>query len=186
MATTGATWTSSSAGTGKASGAVDYYLQLPNIPGEATATGFEKQIAVSAFTMGFEQTLNIGSQSSGAGAGKITYLPFSIEKHYDLASTKLFLAAAAGTPMNGVIFSIVKTGSGSADGKSAPKAYLKVTLNLCFVKSISVQTLDAYPVELVSFEYGAIKFEYSVMNVSTGALTTGNMGSWDRTKNVSF
>jgi len=57
---------------------------------------------------------------------------------------------------------------------------------MCFVKSISVQTLDAYPVELVSFEYGAIKFEYSVMNVSTGALTTGNMGSWDRTKNVSF
>jgi bacteriocin-like protein len=38
-----------------------------------------------------EQVLNIGSQSSGAGAGKVTFNPFSITRHVDKASPVLFL-----------------------------------------------------------------------------------------------
>jgi hypothetical protein len=38
-----------------------------------------------------ETTLNIGSQSSGAGAGKVTFNPFSITRHVDKASPVLFL-----------------------------------------------------------------------------------------------
>jgi bacteriocin-like protein len=38
-----------------------------------------------------EQVPNIGSQSSGAGAGKVTFNPFSITKHVDKASPVLFL-----------------------------------------------------------------------------------------------
>jgi hypothetical protein len=33
-----------------------------------------------------EQTLSIGSQSSGAGAGKVTFNPFSITRKVDRAS----------------------------------------------------------------------------------------------------
>jgi bacteriocin-like protein len=33
----------------------------------------------------------IGSQSSGAGAGKVTFNPFSITRHVDKASPVLFL-----------------------------------------------------------------------------------------------
>jgi type VI protein secretion system component Hcp len=32
-----------------------------------------------------------GSQSTGAGAGKVTFNPFSITKHVDKATTVLFL-----------------------------------------------------------------------------------------------
>ena len=37
-----------------------------------------------------EQPLNIGSQSSGAGAGKVTFNPFSITRKIDKASPIFF------------------------------------------------------------------------------------------------
>jgi hypothetical protein len=42
---------------------------------------------VSDYSFDIEQVLNIGSQSSGAGAGKVTFNPFSITRKIDSAST---------------------------------------------------------------------------------------------------
>jgi len=184
MATSSVDWMS--AGSGKASGAVDYYLKIPTINGEALAKGFEQQIAVDAFSFDVEQTLNIGSQSSGAGAGKITFNPFMIKKHYDTSSPKLFQAACVGQAFPSATFSIVKTGSGSKDGTSAPKPYIVVSFGLIAVKTITLQTIDAYPVEIIAFEYGEVNFQYSTMNLTTGALTAATKFGWDRVKNVSW
>lgn len=38
---------------------------------------------ISDYAFDIEQTLNIGSQSSGAGAGKVTFNPFSITRSLD-------------------------------------------------------------------------------------------------------
>jgi type VI secretion system Hcp family effector len=172
---------------GTAAGAVDYYLKIPTIPGEATTKGFDSpaQIAVEAYNLEIAQTLNIGSQSAGAGAGKVTFHPFQIKKHYDTASPKLFQAACTAANLGPVTFSIVKTGSGSTDGKTAPKPYLVITFNLIYVKTIIVETLGAYTMEVVSFEYGAIAFAYSTMSPS-GALTAATQFGWDRTKNINW
>jgi len=165
-------------------GAVDYYLKIPTIPGEATTQGFDKQIAVDAYNLEIAQTLNIGSQSAGAGAGKITFNPFQIKKHYDAASPKLFQAACTGTNLGAVTFSIVKTGSGSADGTTAAKPYLVISFDKIYVKTIIVETLGAYTMEVVSFEYGAIAFAYS--KLVNGVLTPSTQSGWDRTKNVTW
>lgn len=42
------------------------------------------------FSFDVEQVLNIGSQSSGAGAGKVTFNPFTITKSADSASASFF------------------------------------------------------------------------------------------------
>jgi hypothetical protein len=71
------------------------------VPGETSKELSEQEldgvaggVALSSFSMtgvsaGLEQTLNIGSQSSGAGAGKVTFNPFSITKQTDKGSTNL-------------------------------------------------------------------------------------------------
>jgi Type VI secretion system effector, Hcp/PEP-CTERM motif len=56
------------------------------------ASAFE----IEDFSFDVEQVLNIGSQSSGAGAGKVTFNPFQITKQTDTVSGKLILANAAG------------------------------------------------------------------------------------------
>ena len=182
MATSSLDWM----GATTAAGAVDYYLKIPTIPGEATAKGFDTpaQISVEAFNLEVAQTLNIGSQSAGAGAGKITFNPFQIKKHYDAASPKLFQAACTGTNLGAVTFSIVKTGSGSADGTTAAKPYLVISFNNIYVKTIITETLGAYTMEVVSFEYGAIAFAYSTLK--NGVLTPSTQSGWDRTKNVTW
>ena len=182
MATSSLDWM----GATTAAGAVDYYLKIPTIPGEATAKNFDTpaQISVEAFNLEVAQTLNIGSQSTGGGAGKITFNPFQIKKHYDAASPKLFQAACTGTNLGAVTFSIVKTGSGSADGTTAAKPYLVISFDKIYVKTIIVETLGAYTMEVVSFEYGAIAFAYS--KLVNGVLTPSTQSGWDRTKNVTW
>jgi hypothetical protein len=51
---------------------------------------------IDDFSFDIEQTLNIGSQSTGTGAGKVTFNPFQITRKTDMVSGKLILANAAG------------------------------------------------------------------------------------------
>jgi hypothetical protein len=54
---------------------------------------------VSAASFDVEQTLNIGSQSSGSGSGRITFNPFSIKMVGSSLDATLFELAATGTPL---------------------------------------------------------------------------------------
>src|ERR1700755_2299090 len=45
---------------------------------------------LTTFTQSVEQTLNIGSQSTGAGAGKIAFNPLSFTRPVDASSSILF------------------------------------------------------------------------------------------------
>ena len=45
---------------------------------------------IEDYSFDIEQTLSIGSQSSGAGAGRVTFNPFSITRKIDVATPKLF------------------------------------------------------------------------------------------------
>lgn len=57
----------------------------------------DKSIEVDSFSWGASNnTLNIGSASSGAGAGKITFNPFTITRKTDSASPQLYAACASG------------------------------------------------------------------------------------------
>jgi len=53
---------------------------------------------VEDYSFDIEQVLNIGSQSSGAGAGKITFNPFSITRKIDNASTFFIRRHAQASP----------------------------------------------------------------------------------------
>src|SRR5664279_3763207 len=54
-------------------------------------------IRIGSYNCDVEQVLNIGSQSSGAGAGKIQFNPFRITKFTDAISPVLFVNSASGT-----------------------------------------------------------------------------------------
>jgi hypothetical protein len=66
------------------SGAIEFSLTYDGAPG--LTPGLSNGVAsfgafeVEDFSFDIEQTLNIGSQSSGAGAGKVTFDPFQISK----------------------------------------------------------------------------------------------------------
>src|SRR3954449_4154902 len=79
-----------------------------------------KLFEIEDFSFDIEQTLNIGSQSTGAGAGKVTFNPFSITRKIDRCSPILYESACSGTPFQQVTLGLRK----AAGGKSAGQIYL--------------------------------------------------------------
>jgi type VI secretion system secreted protein Hcp len=72
------------------------FLKIDGFTGPITDKHHKGDIEVESFSFGVSNIANIGSQSSGAGAGKATFNAFKITKKVDKASPLLFNAAASG------------------------------------------------------------------------------------------
>lgn len=151
---------------------------FPTVPG----TVFE----VEDYSFDIEQTLNIGSQSSGAGAGKITFNPFSITRKIDKLSPKLFSMACSGTAFQQVTLLLRKSagvGGGGADVSGL--AFLRFDFKLVAVKTISWSHDDESPKEEVTFEYGGLQMRYNQQDAS-GDMTKFPItaAGWNRVRNT--
>ncbi|HET6235192.1 MAG TPA: type VI secretion system tube protein Hcp [Acetobacteraceae bacterium] len=142
---------------------------------------------IEDYSFDIEQTLNIGSQGGGAGAGKVTFNPFSITRSIDAASPILFDMACSGTPFQTVYLALRKSvgvGQASAPGKqTAGFVFLRFDFKLVAVKTISWSHSDESPKETVTFEYGGLQIHYCTQNPD-GSLQAEKVGGWNRVKNV--
>jgi len=134
---------------------------------------------VKDYSFDIEQTLNIGSQSMGTGAGKVTFNPFSITRAIDLASPTFFQMACAGTPFQHVVLAMRK----SAGGAVAGSFFLRFDFKLVAVKTISFAHDDESPTETVTFEYGGLSVRYGRQN-QDGTVQAPIQGGWTRVRNV--
>ncbi|MEO8765474.1 MAG: type VI secretion system tube protein Hcp [Ginsengibacter sp.] len=132
-------------------------------------------IRVSAFSGDVEQQLNIGSQSSGAGAGKILFNPFRITKFADAVSPLLFADAASGKAFKTVEVFFV-------NARKIPE--VRYTYKLVAIKAISwaAASGEQGTIESISFEYGGLII--TVYPHNKGGSTVVQAG-WNRVKNVS-
>ncbi len=145
-----------------------------------------KIFEVEDFSFDIEQTLNIGSQASGAGAGKVNFNPFSITRKIDKASPLLFQMACSGTPFETVVLALAKSSGGATAGgvkSAAGVIFLRFDFKLVAVKTISWSYDAESPKEQVTFEYGALQVRYSQQD-PTGKLGAPILGDWNRIKNV--
>ncbi len=139
-----------------------------------------KLFEIEDFSFDIEQTLNIGSQSTGAGAGKVTFNPFSITRKIDRSSPTLFSMSCSGTPFEEVVLGLRKSSGGTVSGQ----IYLVFRFKLVAVKTISWSYDDELPKETVTFEYGGLQVHYSQQQPN-GAMKTPIPGGWNRVRNVS-
>jgi type VI secretion system secreted protein Hcp len=152
--------------------------------------GFDTQrqiFEVDDFSFDIEQTLNIGSQARGAGAGKVTFNPFSITRKIDKCSPIFYQMACSGTPFQWVVLALRKssgsqtstTGTGAASGQ----IYLRFDFKLVAVKTISWSYDDESPKEEVTMEYGALMVNYSIQGAK-GEMLAPIYGGWNRVTNT--
>lgn len=140
---------------------------------------------VEDYSFDIEQTLNIGSQSSGAGAGKITFNPFSITRKIDKASPTFFDMACSGTAFKQVVLALRKSSSGGSGPAAlvSGQVFLRFDFKLVAVKTISWSHDDESPKEEVTFEYGGLQIRYA-QQLASGQLQPAIIGGWNRVKNV--
>lgn len=159
---------------------------IPSTPSSGTVPNVGPGIfEIEDFSFDIEQTLNIGSASSGAGAGKVTFNPFSITRKIDKCSPHFFQLACSGTPFQLVTLALRKSaGAGTAGaGNVSGLIYLRFDFKLVAVKTISWSQDDESPKETVTFEYGGMMVNYSQQKAD-GSMTAAIAGGWNRVKNV--
>ena len=126
-----------------------------------------------------EQTLNIGSQSSGTGAGRVDFKEISITRRIDTSSPLFFRMACSGTPFQNVALAIRRSSGTEASGL----VFLRFDFKLAAVKTIAYSHDDTAPKEELTFEYGGFYMRYAPQS-SDGSQGTVQQQGWDRTKNI--
>jgi len=155
--------------------AVDFYLKLDGIQGEATDASFKDQVKLLTFSWGGTQRSSVAAGGAGSGAGKVDLADLSITKYYDKSSAPLFKSLVQGTHVQTGVLSAVKAGAGGSP-------FLKISLGELFVTGIHVSASDEVPTESVSFSYRSIRVEYSSQD-SQGNLTATGPVNYDLSTN---
>jgi type VI secretion system secreted protein Hcp len=144
------------------------------------ATGDKGIFEIEDYSFDIEQTLAIGSQSTGAGAGKITFNPFSITRKIDMSSPVFYQNACSGKAFKNVYLGMRK----SAGNDTSGRFFLLFTFKLVAVKTVGWAHDDEAPKETVTFEYGGLQVRYGRQDPS-GAIVKLYVGGWNRVKNTS-
>ena len=160
---------------------------------------------ISDFNFDIEQVLNIGSQSSGATSGKVTFNPFTITRNSDRLSPLLFAMCCTGEHFQIVSLYLRRAGgqggqaavaSAAGQGSSSATAasgftFLRFDFALVAVKTISWSGSDGDEAmkEEVAFEYGALQARYVQQDVTGKPMTAAinrPQASWNRVNNNNF
>jgi type VI protein secretion system component Hcp len=134
---------------------------------------------VLAYNGSVEQTLSIGSQSSGVGTGKISFNPFVITKSLDAMSPLLFQASATGTAYKTaeIVFVIATS--------DQPVILSRLVYKMAAIKTISwAAGEDDRVLETIAFDYGGLFVAVNKQSPD-GRVSGGTQAGWNRIKNIS-
>jgi len=154
--------------------AVEFFLKLDGVPGEAQGGPFKDQIQINSFSFGGTNLSTVGL-GTGSGAGKVNLGPISFTKHPDKASVKLFVDMCTGTHIATAKLSAVKAGA-------SQQAYLTLDMTEVFISSFTTSAATEMPVESVSLSYKSIQYTYYAQNPD-GSVVASGVGGWDLAKN---
>jgi len=134
---------------------------------------------VDSFNFGIEQIVTIGSQAGGAGAGKVTFKEFNIERKIDKSSPILYQNACAGKSFQTVSLGFRK----AAGDNSSGTFYLRFDFKLVAAKTIDWTHDEESPKETMTFMYGGLVMRY-LPQKPDGTMDAVAAGGWNRVKNI--
>ncbi len=163
---------------------VDVFLKLEGydgklVKGEAQDASHKEEIEVSFWSWAMTQTLDIGSHSGGAGAGKVTFDRCQIHKPVDCASPLLYDYACSGTPFKTATLTARKAGGNPLD-------YFVVTMKLAAVAKLQWSGPDPETellTETLMLEFGGAQIKYVTQGSDGKKLKEIELG-WDRVRNM--
>jgi type VI secretion system secreted protein Hcp len=145
--------------------AVDYYLKLDGVQGEAQDSNHKNEIQLLSWSWGASQVSSVAG-TGGSGAGKADLSDITVMINFDKSTPKFFKSICAGTHIATGTLSAIKSG---ADGKP----YLKVDFKELFVTHLQLSASSEVPAVSVSLTYNEIKIDYSVQDEKGNLASTG-------------
>jgi type VI secretion system secreted protein Hcp len=153
--------------------AVDYFLKIEGIPGEAADHKHKDEINLLSFSFGASQhgTMAFGG---GGGAGKVQMQDFHFMMNVNKASPKLFLACATGEHIKSALLTCRKAGKEQQE-------YLKVKFSDLLVSSYQTNgdgNSNHLPTDAISLNFSKIEWDYKIQD-EKGQLKPGAVAGYD-------
>jgi type VI secretion system secreted protein Hcp len=148
------------------------------IKGESTDADSDfkgKAFEVYSFSFGASNPVRFGSQSEGAGAGKVSISSFNLMKKVDASSPPMFLSCANGGHFSSATVTLRKSGG-------AQVKYLIFKLSPVFVESVQWSGSsggDDTPTESVSLAFGKVDITYTRQDNKGAAMTPQLKAKWN-------
>ena len=157
--------------------AVDMFMKIDTVEGEAQDTKHKKEIDVLSWSWGMS---NAGSAHAGggAGAGKVNVQDLTFTKWVDKATPTLSLACCSGKHFKDATLVVRKAGE-------KPVEYLKIKMDTVFISSISTGGSGGEDrlSENVTLNFSKVSLDY-VPQDDKGAPGTPIPMTWDIATNT--
>jgi type VI secretion system secreted protein Hcp len=136
--------------------AVDMFLKIDGIKGEAQDHKHENEIDVLAWSWGMGQsaTSHVGG---GSGSGRVAVQGLSVTKYIDKATPNLMSYCCNGKHIPKVLLTVRKAGGDD------PLEYMKITMEDCLVSNLSTggNGSEDRLTENLSLNFAKFKVEYT-------------------------
>jgi type VI secretion system secreted protein Hcp len=156
--------------------AVDYFLKIDTVPGEAGDAKHKNEIELESFSWG---ETNSGSSAGGAGggAGKVNMQDFHFVMKNNKASPKLFLACANGQHIPSAVLTCRKQGKDQQE-------YLIWKFSDLLVSSYQTggSASSEIPMDQISFNFSKVEMQYSPQKPD-GTLDAPVKAGWNLKEN---
>jgi len=158
--------------------ATDIYALIDGITGEATDSKHQNWIEVLSFNHSISQPVSSTAVSAGGGtAARCDHADFSISKHVDAASPKLYELCSSGKHIPSVTIEMMR-----ASGENRVK-YMEVKMTEVVISHVAPSGAAEFPTESVAFNYGTIKWTYIKQQRKDGTGTGNVTGGWSLVEN---
>ena len=152
--------------------AVDMFIKLGKIEGEAQGDGHKGEIDVLAWSWGESQSgsFHVGG---GGGAGKVSVQDLSFTKYVDLSSPVLWFHCAKGKHIPEAVLTVRKAGE-------APVEYVVITMTKVLVTTVSTGGSGGEDrlTENVTLNFADVKLQYTE-ETDTGEEGAKKTFHWD-------
>jgi type VI secretion system secreted protein Hcp len=156
--------------------AVDMFIKIDSIDGEAQDSKHKKEIDVISWSWGVS---NVGSAHAGggAGAGKVNVQDLSFTKWVDSSTPKLTLACCAGKHFKDAVLVVRKAGD-------KPVEYLKIKMETVLISAVSTGGSESEEklTENITLNFSKVSLDY-VPQDDKGAPGTAIPMTWDISTN---
>ncbi|MBK8209072.1 MAG: type VI secretion system tube protein Hcp [Rhodospirillales bacterium] len=160
--------------------AVDMFLKIDGIKGEARDSKHKEEIDVLAWSWGLSQS-GSAHMGGGGGSGKVQVNDISVTKYIDSSTNALMLHCCNGTHVKEGVLTVRKAG-----GKD-PVEYIKITMNDIIVSSLSTGGSGGEDrlTENLSLNFAKFKLEYTPQKAD-GTKEAAKTVGWNIEENKSF
>lgn len=157
--------------------AVDMFLKIDGIKGEAQDDKHKDEIDVLSWSWGMSQS-GTSHMGGGGGSGKVSVQDLSITKHMDKATPNLMLYCCGGKHIPKVLLTVRKAGEKALE-------YMKITMEDCLVSHVSTGGSGSEDrlTESLSLNFAKVKVEYTPQKADGSGEAAIQMG-WDIAKNI--